>query len=183
MKSILTCPDMKIPFLSRTARSLVTYVQTPHCLWTKVLEDPPIDGPGPVSASPQNAAVEVQEGASVFSGTWTKRYWWVKKNNQVLRNVSEVLLLRRGRGWGWAGGGMMSVLWTDSEHQRHVRVLKMRLDHVMEFLSVLIKMHDALWLLGDPEFIKFKRQVTCVRRKGFRIHRRSNRSCSTVHSQ
>ena len=39
----------------------------------------------------------------------------------------------------------------------------MCLDCIMEFFSVLIELHDALWFFCHPEFIKFIRQITWKR--------------------
>lgn len=36
----------------------------------------------------------------------------------------------------------------------------MSLHYVVKFFSVMIEVHDALWLLGNPEFIKLIRKIT-----------------------
>lgn len=54
-----------------------------------------------------------------------------------------------------------SLLLVHGHDERDLRHLKLTFDLVVELLPVAIELHDALWLLFQPELIKLIRQVTC----------------------
>lgn len=43
----------------------------------------------------------------------------------------------------------------------------MSFDFVVEFFSVLVELHDALWFFSNPELIELIRQITCRREAHF----------------